>query len=445
MKKLALALSLVAFSAFATEVDGLVIVFKDGKKSFANKSSQPFVKSTKIAKSMSAIKVDLPKVFNKSGLDLLVKELSLDANVKYVMKNVKLQRRGKAFTPNDAEWLNLWGLKLATESNQSSNAHKAWEEFGTPSKTVLGEEVVVAVVDEGVDVTHPDLKANVFVNPGEVAGDGIDNDGNGYVDDINGYDFTNDSGEIEAGYHGTHVAGTVSAVGNNNEGVIGLSPNTKILSAAGSMYVSTAIEAYDYVYNLKKAYLESNGAKGANIVATNSSFGYDEADCKTSGYKAFNDLYEKLGSVGVLNAAATMNQHLNVDVVGDVPTACETLYMVAVTNIQPDGTINEAAYGVTHIDIAAPGTDIVSTTPGNSYDSLMGTSMATPHVTGTIAYLHTIAGKSFAEAYKKDPAAGALLMRDILLKNVTQTKYLSKFVSTGGRLDVFKAAFEISK
>jgi subtilisin family serine protease len=166
--------------------------------------------------------------------------------------------------------------------------------------------------------------------------------------------------------------------------------------AASSGDTAIVLRGYNYVLEQKKAWLSSNGKKGANIVSTNSSFGVDAAKCSDAQYKVWNDIYEAMGQVGILSAAATANQAWDIDATGDVPTSCESNYIISVTNTTKEDKIyRQAGWGKTHVDLGAPGTDVYSTVPGNQGRNLTGTSMATPHVAGAVAFLHSVASPAF--------------------------------------------------
>ncbi len=347
--------------------------------------------------------------------------------------------------PNDKSFAQQWSMKL-DNANRGIDAVSGWSTFGQGGLDVAGNDVVVAVVDGGVELTHEDLANNIWINKGEIPGNGIDDDGNGYKDDINGWNAYNNTGNVASDYHGTHVAGIVGAMGNNSMGVAGVNWNVKIMAVNGSTNnTSTVLRAYGYVLKQKKLWLQSGGTEGANVVATNSSFGVDYGNCKSGQYAAWNDIYNEMGQVGILHAIATINGHENVDVVGDVPTGCDSPYIIAVTNTEKDGKKNAGAgYGVTMIDLGAPGTNIYSTLEGNKYGNLTGTSMATPHVAGSIAYLHSAASTSFNSFYVNNPAQGALALKDIMLQTVTPAASMKNMTVSGGILNVNQAAQAIS-
>jgi subtilisin family serine protease len=352
--------------------------------------------------------------------------------------------------PNDPDFSQMWDMNNTGQSGGQNDADidapEAWD-ITTGGITVLGDDIVVAVVDGGVQTNHVDLIENIWVNENEIPGNGIDDDNNGYVDDINGWDAYSNDGSIPSNDHGTHVAGTIGAVGNNGNDVVGVNWNVKLMSVAGSSGQTSVISiAYGYVLDQKTLWLETNGEFGANVVATNSSFGVDYADCNSGSYPVWNDLYDAMGEIGILSATATINSNQNVDSVGDVPTGCSSDYMISVTNTtNNDVKYNSAGYGAETIDLGAPGTNICSTVPTNSVScSYTGTSMATPHVAGAIGFLHSAASYSLAELCISDPGGCALTIKDAILNNVDQLSSLQGNTVSGGRLNLFQSALSIS-
>ncbi|MCJ8276105.1 MAG: S8 family serine peptidase, partial [Bdellovibrionales bacterium] len=370
--------------------------------------------------------------------DAVLEQIRKHPAVQYAQLDHKVTPRNAV--PDDTDFGDQWSMELSS-NNFGIDALSAWTTYGTGGKDIMNNDIVVAVVDGGVQVNHPDLEENIWVNQGEIAGNGIDDDGNGYVDDINGWNAYSDNGNIVSDYHGTHVAGIVGAKGNNNNQVAGVNWDVKIMAIPGSSgTTSTVLRAYNYVLKQKKLWLETNGQQGANVVATNSSFGIDFANCNSSTYAAWNDVYNEMGKYGILSAAATMNRSANVDTQGDVPTGCSSPYVVAVTNTDIRGNRTFAAYGKESIDLAAPGDDILSTVTGGGISELSGTSMATPHVAGAIAYLNSIASQTLTDLYMNDPAAAALEMKNILMSTVTERPDLADETVSGGILNLKNAA-----
>jgi subtilisin family serine protease len=246
--------------------------------------------------------------------------------------------------------------------------------------------------------------------------------------------------------HGSHVAGIAGASGNNGLQVSGVNWNVKLMPVAASSATTSVIsEGYGYVLKQKQLWIDNQGKKGANIVATNSSFGVDEADCTSGDFPVWNDLYNKMGKVGILSAAATANSPLNIDETGDVFTGCSSQYLVKVTNTtKADKLSPGAGYGLKSIDLGAPGTEILSTLPNNRVGKMTGTPMATPHVTGAIAFLHSVASADFQSLTHSDPGQSALTLKDLLLKSVDAIPSLTGKTVSGGRLNLATAAKAIA-
>jgi len=347
--------------------------------------------------------------------------------------------------PNDPDFGTLWNLhntgQLGGTVDADIDAPEAWD-ITTGGLTPLGDTIVVAVVDGGCDINHQDLVPNLWINRNEIPGNGIDDDNNGYVDDINGWNAYSSNGTIPSDNHGTHVCGIVGARGDNNNQVVGVNWNVKIMTIGGSTsQTSIALEAYGYSLDQRALYDSTGGQYGAFVVATNSSFGVNYADCNSGTYPLWNDIYNAMGQVGILSAAATMNINANVDVSGDVPTGCDSDYLITVTNTtRYDSKNSGAAYGLTTIDLGAPGTSILSTYPGNNTGTLSGTSMATPHVAGAVGFLHAAMSRGFASYYKANPAEGALLLKDFILTGTDSLTSLSTNTVSGGRLNIHNSA-----
>ncbi len=314
---------------------------------------------------------------------------------------------------------------------------QAWEEFTTGGVTATGDTIVVAVIDGGADLSHEDL--NFWKNTFEIPFNGIDDDGNGYIDDYDGWNAYNHNGHVGSNYHGTHVSGIIGAIGNNGKGVSGVNWNVKILPIGGSSSnESIVVEAYSYALEMRARYNETNGAEGAFIVATNSSFGVDYGN--PDDYPIWCSMYDEMGDVGILSCGAGPNMNVNVDVVGDVPSACPGDYLIGITNTtSQDEKYGNAGYGVNNIDIGAPGTAIYSTTPNNGYNGSTGTSMATPQVSGTIALMYAALPEEMMQACKSDPASFCLSVKYHLLNGADHLQSLEGLVASERRLNAYSA------
>ena len=282
-------------------------------------------------------------------------QLSRDPAVEYVERDQPIELRT---IPNDSRFNELWALRN-NEFDSDVNAEQAW------SITSGDKNAVVAVIDTGVAYTHNDLRNNIWINPGEIPDDGIDNDGNGKIDDIYGYDAgDNDSDPYDDVVgHGTHVAGIIGAQGNNGSQVTGINWNTSILACKIfsintnelSGFVSDAIECLDYIWDLKQNH-------GINIIASNNSWGWVGAPSK-----ALRDSIEKQKEAGILFVAAAGNNALNNDEIADNPSSYPNSNIISVASYNQ---FNEQSlftnYGPHSVHISAPGEAILSTVPGQT-------------------------------------------------------------------------------
>lgn len=352
----------------------------------------------------------------------------------------------RVLDPNDPQYASgaMWGLKNTGQNNGTADADvdapEAWE-LSTGGLTTLGDSIVVAVIDGGFSLSHQDL--NFWKNYAEIPGDNIDNDANGYVDDVNGWNAGANSGNITSNSHGTHVAGTVGAKGNNNLGVTGMSWNVKVMAVQGSSgNEATVVAAYSYVADQRRLYNQTAGNSGAFVVATNSSFGVNYGD--PQNYPIWCATYDSMGVLGILSAGATANLNIDVDAQGDIPTACASPWLISVTNTTRNDVRNSgAAYGLTTIDIGAPGTSVMSTLPSNAYGNQTGTSMATPHVAGALGLMLSYACPQMIEDYRQHPDSIALIIKDMLLAGADSIASLQNNTVTGGRLNLHKALLQM--
>jgi hypothetical protein len=225
--------------------------------------------------------------------------------------------------------------------------------------------------------------------------------------------------------------------------VTGVNWGVKIMPVMGSDGTEAqVVEAYTYVFDARKLYNTTNGAQGAFVVSTNSSFGVDMG--QPSQYPLWCAMYDSMGVVGILSAAATANQNWDIDQVGDIPTACSSIFMLAVTNTtRNDVKTTSAGYGAQTIDLGAPGTQVESTIPGNNYGSLSGTSMASPHVAGAVALMYAAGCSQMITDYKAHPDSIAILMRNYLLSSVDPNTSLQGICTSNGRLNLYNALLAV--
>lgn len=371
-------------------------------------------------KKLPHTRVDVVKLPRELPVQAAIRRYEASPDVEYAEPDFVFEP-SQTTSANDPFYPKLYGLNNTGQTGGTAgadiNAPEAW------STTIGDAAVVVAVIDTGADINHPDLKNNVWTNPGETAGNGVDDDMNGYVDDVNGWDFYNGDGTVydaaDGDKHGTHVAGTIAAQGNNDLGVVGVNWKAKIMPlkflGPNSGYTSDAVEALNYAVS-----------KGAKI--SNNSWGGGGSS------RTLKDAISRADSAGHLFVAAAGNG--GSDGVGDdndstpsYPASYDNpnIISVAATDSK-DALAGFSNYGATSVDLSAPGVGILSTLPGNTYGGYSGTSMATPHVSGVAALLKA-----------KNPTADDATLKDHILKAVDAKSNLSGKTVTGGRLNAAEA------
>ncbi len=358
--------------------------------------------------------------------------------VEYVEPNYIYQL---AAIPNDTQFTSLWGLRNTGQTvNETGgiadidiDAPEAWD------ITTGSSNVIIGVIDSGIAYDHSDLAANMWRNPGEIPNDGVDNDGNGLVDDVFGYDFrSGDSDPMDPLGHGTHVAGTIGAVGNNNSGVTGVMHKVRLMALKasdenGNLTVAAIASAIEYAIK-----------KGARVI--NASF---TGSCSQTVYNALRDA----NAAGIIVLAAAGNAGEDNDSIRQFPsgysvetTGCEAALpalpalpnVISVAAIDQTGEIAFSNFGRTSVQIAAPGVNINSTNPGtpnapNDYQFSSGTSVATPHVTGVVGLLLSI-----------NPNLTVAQIRNAILNTGEASPLLNDKVSSGRRLNAFNALNSIA-
>ncbi len=338
--------------------------------------------------------------------------------------------------PNDPQFNQQWQHVNGNDADIDSDL--AWD-ITTGGLTALGDSIVVCVI-EGGNLQHPDLIDNAWYNYGEIPNNGIDDDGNGYIDDFQGWNVqsNNDEGVYQGG-HGTQVMGMIGAKGDNDLGVAGANWNVKIMSVAGENIFNEAsvIEAYTYPLIQRRLYDETDGEFGAFVVATNASWGIDNGN--PDEVPLWSAFYDTLGQSGILNCGATANNNVNVDVVGDIPTAADSDYMISVTATNNNDVRTFSGYGVETIDLGAPGESIYTTQGGAGYGSTSGTSFASPLTAGVIALMYSVPCEDFAQQVRDNPQFGSDYVRAMLFEGVDPVENLENETVTGGRLNAFNS------
>ncbi|MBV7314110.1 S8 family serine peptidase [Shewanella sp. NIFS-20-20] len=346
-----------------------------------------------------------------------IKMMSAHPAVKYAEPNYRLHTLA---TPDDTRYGELWGLNNTGQTSGTADADidaaEAWD-ISTGSS-----DVVVAVIDTGVDYNHSDLAGNIWTNPGEIAGNGIDDDGNGVVDDVHGFNAINNSGDpFDDNAHGTHVSGTIGAKGNNANGVVGVNWDVsiigcKFLDSSGSGSTAGAIACVNYVTDLKVN-------RGVDVKITNNSWG-------GGGFsQALKDAIDAGGDAGIMFVAAAGNGAYDNDASPSYPASYDSDAIVAVASTDHNDAMSGfSQYGLTSVDLGAPGSAILSTVPGGGYSSFSGTSMATPHVVGAAAL-----------AWSVNPDLDVAEMKELLLSSGDDNAALNGKTVSGKRLNVNNA------
>ncbi|WP_116108065.1 S8 family serine peptidase [Lewinella sp. IMCC34191] len=365
-----------------------------------------------------------------------------DPQVDFVQLNHRLTSRRR---PNDPQYNQQWQFwntgQIGGEPGADYQTELAWD-ITTGGVTANGDTIVIASIDNGIDLTHPDLRENIWVNYGEIPDNGIDDDANGYVDDRYGWNTALDNNDVEAGKgdHGTPVMGQMAAVGNNRLGVTGINWHTKVMHITNDFdpLESEVIQAYGYALQARRRYDTSGGEEGAYVIATNASWGRDRAFPSQS--PIWCALYDTLGKYGILSVAAVPNRDVDVDEVGDLPSLCDSEFLITVTNLDTrNKKVKDAAQGLLSVDMAAFGEGVVTTLANGRYGAVFGTSYATPAVTGSIGLLYAVPCLTFGELTISDPPVAARRVRDVLFATVRSLPTLTEATRTGGALDVGKA------
>lgn len=379
-----------------------------------------------ISKSMNVYNIITSEPIDKSAV------YKSYPNALSVCPNLTVEKRN--IVPDDFLFEEQYSMKLI-------QADRVWEET-VGGQDFYGNDIVIAVLDDGFDALHSDLVENYWINPSEIPNDGIDNDDNGYIDDTKGVNIQAGSGVHFSDKHGTQVAGIIGAKGDNGMGIAGVNWNSKILLVSGVSNIGQIIKGLEYLYDLKKKYIDTDGREGANIVVNNFSGGLRNRF--PEDFPIWCDQYELLGSVGILSVGAVANANFDVETDGDLPTLCESDHLIMVTNTnEADKKVVETATGIVSVDLGAPGERIVSADLGSDYSMISGTSASAPHVAGAIGLLYSIPCESISNASQENPSQFALTIKDALLDGVDPIISLEQTVS-GGRLNIFNSLFNLN-
>jgi len=366
---------------------------------------------TKILKKHGLDRIYILKLPKNSDVNKMVSKYNENPDVEYAEQNYKVHI--DATIPDDEYFSLLWGMHNTGQSEGTADADidapDAWD------ITTGSSDIVVAVIDTGVDYNHPDLNDNMWVNVAELNGVAdYDDDGNGYVDDIYGSDFINNEGDPNDDHgHGTHCSGTIAAGGNNGIGVVGVSWNAKImalkfLGSDGSGDTLGAIDAINYAID-NDADIMSNSWGGG-------------------GYSlALKDAILTANDAGILFVAAAGNSRKNTDRRPHYPSSYDVPNIISVAATDHnDALAGFSNYGPNSVDLGAPGVTIGSTYPSNSYVYMSGTSMAAPHVAGAAALIMA-----------ENPTISVDVLKAKILDSIDPIDALAGITVTGGRLNVF--------
>lgn len=379
--------------------------------------------------------------FNPEMIDenTLLRKLKSDRQISNVQFNHYVYPRETI--PNDPNFSQQWhhvnnGNNGIADADIDSDL--AWD-ITTGGLTALGDTIVVCVI-EGGNLLHTDLIDNAWFNYNEIPGNGIDDDGNGYIDDFRGWNVQSQSDNgVYNGNHGTGVMGMIGAKGNNENGTVGANWDIKIMSVAGHDLSDEAamIQAYTYPLIQRKLYNQSEGENGSFVVATNASWGIDNGN--PEAVPLWAAFYDTLGLHGILNCGATSNSNVNVDVVGDIPTAIDSDYMISVTATNSSDVRTFSGFGATTIDLGAPGENVRTASGQSGTNSTSGTSFASPLTAGVIGLLYSVPCSDFAQFVKDHPQLAADYVRHVLLGGVDPVENLALETVTGGRLNAFNS------
>ena len=382
-------------------VKQLLIKYKDpGKAESIKGKVKSRLKLSKLEakKKLPRSKIELVELGEKDNIDEVIADLKKDKEVQYVQPDYLLYLSDNQTSPTGIntvqeidEQVTSSGITVLRPANGQTSPsgieviQPAKEQTDIPSvvNAVYGEDtagrgvgVTVGVLDTGIDISHEDLKDNIYINLAEIPGNGIDDDGNGYIDDVNGWDFFNNDKTVYDGSgldaHGTHVAGIIAAM-DNDTGITGVAPGAKILPLkfinGNYGYTSDAIEAIEYAR-----------AMGVRII-----------NCSWGGTEYNPALKDAIDSSGMLFVCAAGNSGVNIDVGPVYPAAFDSENILTVASVDRDGTLSGFSnYGPVSVDVAAPGENVTSTLPGGTYGQMSGTSMAAPYVSGGAALIARI-------------------------------------------------------
>ncbi|WP_375578758.1 S8/S53 family peptidase [Marivirga tractuosa] len=319
--------------------------------------------------------------------------------------------------------------------SEIANVHKV---LNFHSNYINENEKVIAVIDGGVKADLSNFHDSFWANENETS-NGKDDDHNGYIDDIWGWNFAEGNNDVSRNDVGDWHGTPVNSIINSLLKIDSYDSNpVKLLNVVKGASIESIQQSLIYIYQLKKLYNQSNGAKGANIIAINCSWGKEYLFAED--YPEWCAIYDSLGNEGVLVVSSVSNNHENIDFVGDMPSTCESDFLITVTNSFEDGTkVFDAAYGLENVDISATGQNSYTMLNTGIYGYFGGTSAAAPYVSASIGLIYSLPIKEFQLDLTEKPKETALFVKKALIESVYKHKSLEEKTVSGGLLNTFNA------
>lgn len=342
-------------------------------------------------------------------------------------------------TPNDPFYNEQNGLRLI-------KMPLVWENVST-AVDFNGNDLIIAVLDDGFQMDHPDLANSIYINDQEIPDNGIDDDENGLIDDYRGWNVGTNSGVHPPLSHGTGVAGIIGAETDNTTGVSGVVWDAKLFPISGVRNKCHIIKAFGVLRDLKKNYLESNGREGLNVVVNNYSGGVaNQFPIEGEKNIMWCRKYDEMGELGILSVGATVNANQDIGITGDMPSLCTSPYLMIATNVNANGSkVSGAGYNKESVDLGSPGSGIITTDVNSTYAEFSGTSAAAPHLAGVVALMFAVPCAAFADQLLAAPGTeemhrnAALQVKKAIMNTTVPHPSLENITVTGGYLNAWAA------
>lgn len=415
----------------AQDTEAFIVAYEEGVTPMTHSllANEVVVSYEPIFKDLNLWAVKLKGTNKKAAF---VERLSTDKRVRYVHENIIARSR---LVPNDPEYTSQWNLPII-------NMPQAWD-ITTGGPNAAGQDIVVGVLDDGYQVDHTDLNGSIWTNTREIADNGLDDDQNGYIDDVMGWNARAMDDNHLVGNHGTSVAGIIGASTDNGLQMAGINWDVKVMLASsgrlGEYSVIDIVKSYEYIYEQRKLYNDTRGAEGSYVVVTNYSGGISGRFPVDA--PAWCDVFDQLGSVGIINVGSTDNDGVDVDEVGDLPSTCPSDFLIVVTN---SGRVNElqqnAGFGNIGVDLAAPGDEVIALSRNDELDrTFFGTSASAPHVAGVISLMYSLMCDEAYEQSLDDPVSIARIVKSAIMDQVTRLPDYTDITVSGGILNALSS------